>query len=186
MRNLRRTALPLFLAGALAIGWGAASVSASDQPDATGRHVGTTTSAVTPSPYFLSGPLTAVGTYLSRGYNPQPLTGTFTPVEPKVKIKCPGKTGKCVVAADIKVVISSTNSNIEFCPVVDGSDMASQLDCEANIGTSSTNSNYHSYSFVHTFKIKHGTHKVQTYALAGFGGDMSYFSNIYTVYKPTG
>jgi hypothetical protein len=187
MRRFRKAALPLLLAGALAIGWGLASVSASTPPETAGKPAGTAPSRATADPYFRSGPLAAVGTYLSRGYNAQALTSMFAPVEPRVKVKCAGKTGRCVVAADINVAISSTNSDIELCPYVDGSAAKSQLSCYANVGTSSTSSGYHSYSFVHTFTISHGSHKVQTHALVTSGsGSMSFFSNTYTVYRPTG
>jgi hypothetical protein len=186
MRTFRKAALPLLLAGAMAIGWSVASVSAASQPRATGTHGKTTaTRGAAPSPYFISGPLVSVGTYLSRGLNGKPLTGTFSPVEPRVKIRCPGRTGSCIVSAELNVALASTNSNVELCPFVDGSFTKSQIDCYANIGETGTG--YQSYSFVYTFTIPHGTHHVRANALVGSGsGDLSYFSNVYTVYRRAG
>jgi hypothetical protein len=169
----------------VAIGWSIASVSASNPPALSGEHAAEPRAPTGP---FLSGPLTAMRTYLSRGMNFQALTGSFTPVEAsKVKIACPGKTGSCLVSADINVAISSTNSNVELCVYVDGSATKTQVPCAANVGASSTTALYHSYSFVHTFKISHGAHKVQTHALVtNTGGTMSYYSIVYTVYKNAG
>ena len=186
MQRLRNAMWPLLLAGIVAVGWSIGSVSATDVPDATGERAATAELRGGADPYFLSGPMTVVRTYLSRGLNGQGMAAaTFTPAEAPVTIRCPGQTGTCVVAADINIAISSTNTNIELCPYVDGDASKSQLDCPANVGASNASAGYHSYNFIHTFKISHGTHTVRAYALAGGGGTMSYFSNVYTVYKKT-
>src|SRR5829696_2763392 len=99
MQKVRKGALPAPHRRLAGRGVGHRQRSATSAPDAAGEHAATADFRGGEDPYFLSGPMTTVRTYLSRGLNIQAMSsGTFTPAEAPVTIRCPGRTGSCLVA----------------------------------------------------------------------------------------
>jgi hypothetical protein len=171
---------------ALVAGFGIANVSAAGSPGPARATVGNVVALAAPSPYFVSSNLALKKTYITRGSNAKHTTATvWENVDGRVTIGCPGKTGSCIVAADMTVQFQAdgADATVNLCPYVDGSATATDLTCGVIVGWAPDAFGWNMYHFVHTFKILHGSHTVRTFINASSDGDIAWFSNTYSVYR---
>ena len=183
--RIGRATLVAIVAIALVAGFSIATLNAAGPPGV--HEAGAEAVALaTPSPYFVSRNLSLTHTYVTRGREASGTTAdVWEPVDNPVTITCPGKIGSCVVTADMTVQFQANgaDANVNLCPFVDDVGTATDLTCGVIVGWAPDAFGWNMYHFVHTFKILHGSHTVQTYFSATADGDIAWFSNTYSVYR---
>jgi len=110
---------------------------------------------------------------------------TYTPIDTKLTVTCPGTSGTCTIQADMWIEnggeTSSDNANV-ICLYVD--DAPTSI-CGAGAGESPSDGSYVQNSTSQSVTgLAPGNHTVQTYFYTFNGARVGYYNSNYRVYKP--
>jgi len=127
------------------------------------------------------------GTYINNGnHNATVPAATYTPVDTKLTVSCPGTSGTCTIEADMWVdnYLSGGGSlnSITICLYVDGVQTSG---CAYETSeTPPDGSHNHASTSQPLSGLAPGNHTVQTYFYSNEGAFVEYYTTNYRVYKP--
>jgi len=127
------------------------------------------------------------GTYINNGnFNGSVSAGTWTPVDTKLTVPCPGTSGTCTIEADMWVdnwLSGEASSNsVTICLYVD--DVQTSGCAYATSETPPDGSHNHASTSQPLSGLAPGNHTVQTYFYSDYGAFLEYYAVNYRVYKP--
>ncbi|MFY9904814.1 MAG: hypothetical protein WBD45_19325 [Terriglobales bacterium] len=127
------------------------------------------------------------GTYINNGnYNANVPAATYTPIDTKLTVACPGTSGTCTIEADMWVDNYNSSgpsfNSTTICLYVDGVQTSGCAYETAE--TPLDGSHVHNSTSQPLSGLAPGNHTVQTYFRANDGAFAEYYTTNYRVYKP--